>query len=57
MGIVMYRKQWIENQELSAWITKQRSQYKLYTTGKECNLTEEKVDKLIELGLFQEMNN
>lgn len=46
-------KKWTENKKLSAWTTKQRAQYKLYIAGKECNLTEEKVDKLTELGLFQ----
>jgi ribosomal protein S8 len=47
-------KEWMENQKLVAWVTKQKSQYKLYTAGKECNLTEEKVEKLSELGLFSE---
>lgn len=47
-------KEWMENQKLAAWVTKQKSQYKLYTAGKECNLTEEKVDKLSELGLFSD---
>jgi murein L,D-transpeptidase YcbB/YkuD len=46
-------KKWTENQKLLAWVTKQRTQYKLYSAGKESNLTEEKVDKLTELGLFQ----
>ncbi|KAL7449025.1 hypothetical protein ACHAWC_001131 [Mediolabrus comicus] len=47
-------KEWMENQKLAAWVTKQKSQYKLYTSGKECNLTEEKVEKLSELGFFSE---
>lgn len=47
-------KEWMENQKLAAWVMKQKSQYKLYTAGKECNLTGEKVDKLSELGLFSE---
>ena len=53
-------KKWTENQKLSTWVTKQRGQYKLHCAGKVCNLTEEKVDKLTELGLFQTgetMNN
>ncbi|KAL7501508.1 hypothetical protein ACHAWT_010082 [Skeletonema menzelii] len=46
-------KKWTENPKLSSWVTRQRSQYKLYSAGKLCDLTEEKVDKLTELGLFQ----
>jgi len=50
-------KKWTENQKLSAWATKQRAQYKLYSAGNESNLTEEKVDKLTELGLFQPLSD
>ena len=45
-----------ENSQLAAWVKRQRQQYKLFSVGAPCSLTQEQVDRLEETGFQWNFN-